>query len=73
MGSRPICPEPWTCASCTAAPNNLCACCNAVASCCLTEQPASTGNNEQQQLDYIFKLMGAPSEENWPGVSGLEL
>jgi hypothetical protein len=37
--------------------------------------PAATaaGNNESQQLECIFKLMGAPSEQNWPGVSQLEL
>jgi hypothetical protein len=34
---------------------------------------AAAGNNESQQLDCIFKLMGAPSEQNWPGVSNLEL
>jgi hypothetical protein len=34
---------------------------------------AAAGNNESQQLECIFKLMGAPSEQNWPGVSQLEL
>jgi hypothetical protein len=33
----------------------------------------AAGNNESQQLECIFKLMGAPSEQNWPGVSQLEL
>jgi hypothetical protein len=34
---------------------------------------AAAGNNEAQQLDCIFKLMGAPSEQNWPGVESTEL
>ncbi|KAF8062780.1 CDKC-1 [Scenedesmus sp. PABB004] len=38
----------------------------------LARKPLFPGNNEQQQLDWIFKLMGAPSEQNWPGVSELE-
>ncbi|WIA40855.1 hypothetical protein OEZ86_004522 [Tetradesmus obliquus] len=38
----------------------------------LAKKPLFPGNNESQQLDCIFKLMGAPSEQNWPGVSGLE-
>eukprot|EP00882_Tetradesmus_deserticola_P033893 GHRQ01038751.1.p1 GENE.GHRQ01038751.1~~GHRQ01038751.1.p1 ORF type:complete len:350 (+),score=162.66 GHRQ01038751.1:859-1908(+) len=38
----------------------------------LAKKPLFPGNNESQQLECIFKLMGAPSEQNWPGVSSLE-
>eukprot|EP00249_Psilotum_nudum_P032225 c47492_g1_i1 orf=178-1095(-) len=34
-------------------------------------QPLFPGDSELQQLLYIFKLLGTPNEELWPGVSKL--
>lgn len=33
--------------------------------------PLFPGDSELQQLLHIFKLLGTPSEENWPGVTKL--
>jgi hypothetical protein len=30
------------------------------------------GSNEINQLDCILKMMGAPTEKTWPGVSKLK-
>ena len=37
----------------------------------LTRKPLLPGKSEIEQLDLIFKLLGAPSEERWPGYSKL--
>ncbi|KAG6597998.1 CMGC/CDK protein kinase [Phytophthora cinnamomi] len=34
----------------------------------LLMKPLFTGRGELDQTDQIFKLLGAPNEENWPGV-----
>jgi cell division cycle 2-like protein len=34
-------------------------------------KPLLPGRGEIDQLDHIFKLLGAPTEANWPGVSKL--
>ncbi|GJN13944.1 hypothetical protein PR202_gb00705 [Eleusine coracana subsp. coracana] len=34
-------------------------------------QPLFPGDSELQQLLHIFRLLGTPNEEQWPGVSGL--
>jgi serine/threonine protein kinase len=36
-----------------------------------TGRPLFPGTNVQDQLVRIFKVMGTPSEETWPGVSAL--
>jgi cyclin-dependent kinase len=33
------------------------------------KQPLFTGDSELQQLLHIFRLLGTPNEEIWPGVS----
>ena len=35
------------------------------------KQPLFPGDSELQQLLHIFKLLGTPSEQTWPGVSNL--
>lgn len=40
------------------------------AACCL-QQPLFPGDSEWQQLLHIFKLLGTPNENVWPGVSRL--
>lgn len=35
------------------------------------KQPLFPGDSELQQLLHIFKLLGTPSEQVWPGVSNL--
>ena len=37
----------------------------------LLQQPLFPGDCELQQLLHIFKLLGTPSEEIWPGVTKL--
>ncbi|KAL6646155.1 hypothetical protein ACP70R_017763 [Stipagrostis hirtigluma subsp. patula] len=37
----------------------------------VTNQPLFAGDSEVQQLLHIFKLLGTPNEEVWPGVSKL--
>ncbi|MQL70938.1 hypothetical protein Taro_003232 [Colocasia esculenta] len=37
----------------------------------VTTQPLFTGDSELQQLLHIFRLLGTPNEEVWPGVSKL--
>jgi hypothetical protein len=39
--------------------------------CLPVQQPLFPGDSEWQQLLHIFKLLGTPSEDVWPGVSGL--
>ncbi|KAF2364555.1 Protein kinase domain [Trinorchestia longiramus] len=34
-------------------------------------RPLFPGNDEDDQLKRIFKLLGTPTEETWPGMSGL--
>jgi hypothetical protein len=38
-----------------------------------THTRARAGNNEAAQLEAIFKMMGLPNEQTWPGVSQLSL
>merc|ERR1711964_672123 len=33
--------------------------------------PLFSGDSEIQQLLYIFKMLGTPSEDTWPGVGNL--
>ncbi len=35
------------------------------------QQPLFPGDCELQQLLHIFKMLGTPSEDNWPGVTRL--
>lgn len=37
----------------------------------VTTQPLFAGDSEVQQLLHIFKLLGTPNEQVWPGVSKL--
>ncbi|KAL6858939.1 hypothetical protein ACP4OV_017941 [Aristida adscensionis] len=37
----------------------------------VTNQPLFAGDSELQQLLHIFKVLGTPNEEVWPGVSKL--
>jgi hypothetical protein len=37
----------------------------------LPQQPLFPGDSEWQQLLHIFKLLGTPNENVWPGVSRL--
>jgi CTD kinase subunit alpha len=36
-----------------------------------TKKPIFQGNDEIHQLEFIFKILGTPSQERWPGVSKL--
>ncbi len=38
---------------------------------CPLQQPLFPGDCELQQLLHIFKLLGTPTEDNWPGVTRL--
>ncbi|KAJ3675440.1 hypothetical protein LUZ60_004482 [Juncus effusus] len=37
----------------------------------LTKEPLFDGKNEVDQLDKIFKILGKPSEDDWPGYKKL--
>jgi len=37
----------------------------------LNKEPIFMGRGEMDQIDRIFKVMGVPSEDTWPGVSAL--
>lgn len=37
----------------------------------MRKQPLFPGDSEWQQLLHIFKLLGTPNENVWPGVSRL--
>ena len=37
-----------------------------------SQEPLLPGDSEWQQLLHIFKLLGTPSEETWPGVTKLK-
>mmetsp|Transcript_31767 Transcript_31767/g.106033 ORF Transcript_31767/g.106033 Transcript_31767/m.106033 type:complete len:475 (-) Transcript_31767:388-1812(-) len=37
----------------------------------LLRKPILPGRNEFEQLDLVFKLLGTPTEQSWPGVSKL--
>ncbi|PWZ25601.1 Cyclin-dependent kinase B2-1 [Zea mays] len=37
----------------------------------VTNQPLFPGDSELQQLLHIFKLLGTPNEEMWPGVGSI--
>ncbi|TKW40133.1 hypothetical protein SEVIR_1G226300v4 [Setaria viridis] len=37
----------------------------------LSKEPLFTGKNEIGQLDKIFRILGTPNEERWPGYSKL--
>ncbi|KAF7811441.1 cell division control protein 2-like protein D [Senna tora] len=37
----------------------------------VTKQALFPGDSELQQLLHIFRLLGTPNEERWPGVSKL--
>lgn len=39
----------------------------------LTKRPLFAGKDDIHQLDLIFKICGAPTEETWPGWSGYPL
>jgi hypothetical protein len=39
--------------------------------CSCLQQPLFPGDSEWQQLLHIFKLLGTPNENVWPGVSRL--
>lgn len=39
----------------------------------LARKPLFAGLNEMNQLDTIFKTVGTPTEESWPGLSLLPL
>ena len=36
-----------------------------------TKRPVFQGQDEIHQLDVIYKYMGTPSAESWPGLSDL--
>ncbi|TFY82721.1 hypothetical protein EWM64_g1293 [Hericium alpestre] len=36
-----------------------------------TKKPVFQGNDEIHQLEYIFKILGTPNSERWPGVTDL--
>jgi CTD kinase subunit alpha len=36
-----------------------------------TTKPIFQGNDEIHQLEFIFKILGTPTPERWPGVSNL--
>ncbi|KAH9006845.1 Pkinase-domain-containing protein, partial [Lactarius hatsudake] len=36
-----------------------------------TKRPIFQGNDEIHQLEFIFKILGTPTQERWPGVSKL--
>lgn len=36
-----------------------------------TKKPVFQGNDEIHQLDVIYGILGTPTPEQWPGVSGL--
>lgn len=38
----------------------------------VTKQPLFAGDSELQQLLHIFRLLGTPNEQMWPGVSTLK-
>lgn len=38
---------------------------------CSSQAPLFPGDSEYQQLLHIFKLLGTPSEDTWPGVTKL--
>lgn len=38
----------------------------------LTSEPLFPGDIEMRQLDIIFKKLGFPTEESWPGVSSIK-
>eukprot|EP01026_Neomeris_dumetosa_P053301 TRINITY_DN47588_c0_g2_i3.p2 TRINITY_DN47588_c0_g2~~TRINITY_DN47588_c0_g2_i3.p2 ORF type:complete len:490 (-),score=78.10 TRINITY_DN47588_c0_g2_i3:411-1880(-) len=39
----------------------------------LTGKALFPGTNEQDQLQWICRIMGSPTDDNWPGVSKLKL
>lgn len=36
-----------------------------------TKKPVFQGNDEIHQLDVIYKILGTPTPERWPGVLSL--
>jgi serine/threonine protein kinase len=38
----------------------------------LLRKPILAGRNEYEQLDLIFKLLGTPDEQSWPGCTQLQ-
>ena len=36
-----------------------------------TKKPIFQGNDEIHQLDVIYKILGTPTTERWPGILGL--
>jgi cyclin-dependent kinase len=50
-------------------PARLCVCVCLLGAC--LQQPLFPGDSEWQQLLHIFKLLGTPNENVWPGVSRL--
>lgn len=36
-----------------------------------TKKPVFQGNDEIHQLDMIYKLIGTPTPERWPGIVDL--
>ncbi|EFJ44600.1 cyclin dependent kinase [Volvox carteri f. nagariensis] len=39
----------------------------------LTGKPLFPGKDDMDQMDKIFQIMGGPTEQNWPGVTSLNL
>ncbi|GIL55826.1 hypothetical protein Vafri_11179 [Volvox africanus] len=39
----------------------------------LTGKPLFPGKDDMDQMDRIFQIMGAPTEQTWPGVTALNL
>ena len=39
----------------------------------ILREPLFAGKSEMEQLHQIFKVLGNPSEENWPGWSSLKV
>ena len=36
-----------------------------------TKKPIFQGNDEIHQLDVVYKILGTPTVERWPGVTSL--
>ena len=36
-----------------------------------TKKPIFQGNDEIHQLDVVYKILGTPTPERWPGVNSL--
>lgn len=45
--------------------------CRVLCDCVPVQSPLFPGDSEFQQLLHIFKLLGTPNEDMWPGVTKL--